>query len=492
MAKQENYKSIFKSTGLFAGVQVITILFSVIKTKVVAILLGTQGFGIISIFNSTTTLISSISNLGIQTSAVREIASANTELEISNKIAVTNKLALITSVIGTIITIVLSPFLSRWFFHNSEYTLPFILLSSVILFTGLYNQCYAILQGLRKLRYLAISSILSAFIGLIISIPLYCIFKEEGIVWSLILTALSTLLIGYIYVKKTAIIYYDASIKQSFREGLPVIKLGVFIALSNNVAYLVQFLLKAFISNITNVSEVGLFQAGWSLNTMYVGMIFTAMSKDYYPRLCININNNSGLKELMNEQSEIGLLLLAPMVVLMITFIDPVLRILYSSEFMPVAPMTILLLLGTLIQVVSWALGYVFLAKNDGKLYFFNEVGTKILMLPIYIIGYMIHGLIGLGITFIINQVIYLLWIGIVAYKRYNITYNLSCIKLFCIFFSSTTLFIYLRYFVLQNLLLTYFFASCIILYSLIQLNQRINLSGILKRFWKQKSNSPK
>lgn len=478
-----NYKSIFKATSLFGGVQVLSILFSIVKNKIVAIWLGTTGFGIISILNSSATLISSITNLGLQTSAVRDIAAAKEcKSDITKTVTITNKLAIATSLIGCIVTILLSPFLSDWFFHNSDYTITFVLLSSVVLFTGLYNQCYAILQGLRKLSYLAISSILGAFLGLIVSIPLYYFLREFGIIWSLIISAFFTFFVEYFFVKKSVALFYNISFRRAIKEGFPTIKLGIFIALSNNIAYLVQFILKAFISNVANVSEVGLFQAGWSLNTMYAGMIFTAMSKDYYPRLCQSSNRNYELQSKMNEQAEIGLLLLSPMVIILITFIEPVLKLLYSSDFISVASMTVLLLFGTLIQVASWSLGYVFLAKSNGKLYFFNEVGTKLLMLPTYILGYNYGRLEGLGIAFIVNQVIYILWVILVSYKYYSIVFSKTFIKLLSLILSIIIVFLFLRKFVLNLLIINLLFSLLFFAFSLWRLNKRVELLSLFKR----------
>ena len=62
--EQEGYQTAFKATALFGGVQVINILVSILKSKIVALWLGTTGFGIMSLFNSATSLIYSITNLG--------------------------------------------------------------------------------------------------------------------------------------------------------------------------------------------------------------------------------------------------------------------------------------------------------------------------------------------------------------------------------------------------------------------------------------------
>ena len=49
-SEQTAYRNIFKATSLFGGVQVYQILIKIIKTKVVAVLLGPVGVGILGLF----------------------------------------------------------------------------------------------------------------------------------------------------------------------------------------------------------------------------------------------------------------------------------------------------------------------------------------------------------------------------------------------------------------------------------------------------------
>ena len=56
-SKQNTYNQIIKATSLFGGVQVFNILLSVIRTKVVTIIIGPAGFGILGLFTATVKLI---------------------------------------------------------------------------------------------------------------------------------------------------------------------------------------------------------------------------------------------------------------------------------------------------------------------------------------------------------------------------------------------------------------------------------------------------
>ena len=75
--KKENtgsYSHVLKYTGLFGGVQGLSILVGIVRNKLVAMILGPEGMGLISLFNSTINLLSNSTNLGISMSAVRNIS----------------------------------------------------------------------------------------------------------------------------------------------------------------------------------------------------------------------------------------------------------------------------------------------------------------------------------------------------------------------------------------------------------------------------------
>ena len=79
MASKKNdssYSHIMKYTGLFGSVQAISILVNVVRTKIVAVLLGPIGVGMVSLFNSAIKFVGDITNLGIAMSAVKDVSKA--------------------------------------------------------------------------------------------------------------------------------------------------------------------------------------------------------------------------------------------------------------------------------------------------------------------------------------------------------------------------------------------------------------------------------
>ena len=73
MAKKtdETYSHVLKYTGIFGGVQGLNIGMGLVRTKLIALLLGPSGMGLASLFNTTVTFVSQATNLGVAFSAVR-------------------------------------------------------------------------------------------------------------------------------------------------------------------------------------------------------------------------------------------------------------------------------------------------------------------------------------------------------------------------------------------------------------------------------------
>jgi O-antigen/teichoic acid export membrane protein len=72
-----NYKQSFKSFSILGSIQVLVMLINIARTKIVAVLLGASGVGMLGLFQTTIDLICAISNMGFGTSSVRNVSEAN-------------------------------------------------------------------------------------------------------------------------------------------------------------------------------------------------------------------------------------------------------------------------------------------------------------------------------------------------------------------------------------------------------------------------------
>lgn len=482
---KEGYKTAFKATALFGGVQIFTILISLAKNKLVAMWLGSTGMGIMSLFSRAIELISMTTNLGLQSSAVRDIANADSKGDhvlLSRIVRAINRWVLTTGLLGALLTIALSPLLSRIIFDSGAYTISFVMLSCVVLMMGIYGGNNALLQGVRRFRYMAKANIFGALAGFVCSVPIFYFFRERGIVPAMIVTSLATLVVTFLYAGKVKLARADQTWKESYRLGLKTMKLGVMMALSGVAAGLVSNAVNVFIRYVggeDGEGQVGLYAAGVAINVSYLGLVFTAMSKDYFPRLSQISSDNIAVKRAMNQQAEIAILIIAPLIIGMIIFLPLVIRLLYTEEFLGVVEMTRWMLLGSLFKACSWAIGYVFLAKGDGKTYLFNELIIYATMLVLYMSGYRLFGLTGLGYAFVASYVIYTVQVCVLCRCKYSISYGKEFWTIFAILLTVCLAYLILELY-LNNRILKYIAAGAAMTfvcgYSFYGLNRRFGL----------------
>lgn len=428
---KSSYKSVFKATSLFGGVQFYQILISIIKSKFVALLLGPYGVGIQGLLTSGTELIKQITSLGLSQSAVRNISEANAtgkEETISKTIKVLRKLVWVTGLLGTVLVMILSPVLSKVSFGNYDYTLPFIVLSITLLLDQICAGQKTLLQGLRRLKDLAKASAIGSTVGLFVSVPLYYLLGVKGIVPTLILNSLTALLLTWYFSKKIKIVPVSISKADIKTEGKSMVVMGVALSISSILIAISSFVLRSFIRNIGGEEEVGLFAAGFAIINTYVSMIFTAMGTDYYPRLAAVNNDNLKCRDLVNQQAEIGTLILAPMLAICLVFMPLMILILYSNKFLLANGYISWAALGMMLKMAAWPIGYLFVAKGESKIFILNEITQNIYTLILNLIGYQLLGLTGLGISFMISQLLYFLQLFLVARYKYNFSFGRSFI----------------------------------------------------------------
>jgi O-antigen/teichoic acid export membrane protein len=483
--QKSSYQQILKATSIFGGVQLINIVISIVRSKFIAVLLGPVGIGISGMLTSTTGIIAGLTNFGLSTSAVRNISAAY-ESENTKRIAiisnVLNRWVWITGLLGMFLTLLLSPWLSYLSFGNYDYTIAFLVLSITLLINQLNSGQLVLLQGSRKISLLAKANIAGSAIGLFTTIPLYYVWGFNGIVPALVIAALVSLLISLYFRKKVVIDKIRVSKVRSFAEGKQMLKMGILISISGFMTLGFSYLVRLFISHEGSISEVGLYNSGFAIISTYVGLIFTAMGADYYPRLSAVAHDEFEANVSINNQIEIALIILGPVIVVFILFIHWIIQILYSDQFLILSTMIVWAAFGMFFKAVSWAIGYYFLAKGANKLFFWNELISNIYISVFNVIGYYYWGLSGLGYSFVLSYFIHLLQVFIFTKIQFNFKFekNTILILLMQLVFASISILIlfYLTGYIFYSASTVLLISN--LLYSYYLLNKRIDIKNIV------------
>ncbi len=491
--QQSSYRQIFKATSLFGGVQVFTIIISIIRSKFVALLLGPTGMGITGLLLSTTGFISALTNFGLERSAVKNIAAANgagDRSKIAIVIGVLRRLVWVTGILGTLTTLIFSSYLSKLTFGNKDYQVAFIWISITLLLTQLSHGQSAILRGLRQLKFMAKASLWGSLLGLIFSIPVYYKFGLDGIVPVIIITAIITLAFTTLYSSKVKTELVQIRKEHYVSEGKDMLSMGFILSLSSLIVMGGSYIVRIYIRSVGSIDDVGFYNAGFAIVNTYFGVLFISLTTDYYPRLASIVHDTKKANALMNQQSEMSILILAPILAIFLVFINFIVIILYSQKFSPINDMILWAAIGIYFKTASWSLGVIFISKGDAKTLFFTELISNIVLLALSFYCYNKWGLEGLGISFCLGFIYTFIQTYVVVNYKYNFHYDKEFIQHFILLLS-----LGIAAFLSSLLLKTkssYFIGSIFILissiYSLIMLNRKLNFANAIAKRLKNKS----
>jgi O-antigen/teichoic acid export membrane protein len=421
------YRQIIRTTTIFGGVQIIQIIIGIVRSKIIAVLLGPAGIGLMGLFQAGTGLISGLTNFGLSTSAIKSISLAQAEdddKKVGRIIAVFRRLVWATGLLGLLLTLGLSSYLSQITFGNKGYTWAFALLSIIVLINQISTGQEVLLRAMRQVKLMAKSSVIGSICGLLISLPFYYFYGMEGIVPALIIAAFTSLFFTWFFASKLSLNIVQVDFSTVKLEGKEMLKMGFMISFSGVITLVFSYLVRIFISNYGSVTDVGLYNAGFTIVNTYVGMIFTAMATDYYPKLSGVSNDVQKSNMAINQQAEISILILSPIIMIFIVFIKWVVFLFYSEAFLPINLMILFAVTGTLFKALSWAISFLLLAKSTGKLFFWNELIASIYMLAGNLAGYYYFGLTGLGLSYLFSYALYALQVFFISKKLFGFEMN--------------------------------------------------------------------
>ena len=377
--KEENsYSNILKRLSAFGGVQVFNILVSLLRGKFVAMFLGPVGMGISSLYASSLAPLQQICGLGLNLAMVKEISATKEEKAALRKVlTIVTRLILFTSILGVLACGLAAPVWSQITFGNHDHTIAYIWLS---IFTGLSiggAGLLAILQGLGEVKRLSKATLVGGLAGLFFGVPLYYFFGDGGIVPAMIILALSSFLFYLIsYRLSTRELRRETEINSDINSSKLVkslLSMGFILLVGALSGQVISYLINLYIRAFGSIEDVGLFQGANSITNQYTGIIMSSLALDYFPRLSACCKDNAKMREVVNRQTEIVMLVATPLIILLLLTAPLVIRILLTDSFLVITPLMRWMGMGMLIQALAFPLGYIYVAKDDRKAYIWME-----------------------------------------------------------------------------------------------------------------------
>ena len=400
---KHSYGQILKSTSLIGGSSVLAIGIGVIRTKAIAVMLGPAGFGLMGLYGLIVDLALSIASLGIGSSGVRQIAESvalGNDARIARTVIALRRTAVVLGLLGAVLVAVFSGALSTLTFGDDKHAGAVALLGLAVFFRSISAGQGALIQGTRRIRDLAMIGVMGAFLGAIISIILVYFLGERGVAPALVGAAAMGLVISWWYSRKVRIQYPALTHAEVGQEAASLLKLGFAFMISGVLMMAAAYAVRAIVLRLDGLEAAGFYSAAWTLGGLYVGIILQAMGADFYPRLVGVAEDHPQCNCLVNEQTQVSLLLAAPGVIATITFAPLVIALFYSAKFAEAVEILRWICLGIALRVITWPMGFIIVAKNRQAVFMGAEAAWTVVNVGLTWICVKAFGLNGAGMAF--------------------------------------------------------------------------------------------
>lgn len=428
-----SYGQILKSSAWIGGSSVLTIGIGVIRTKAMAIMLGPSGFGLMGLYVSIIDLALAATSMGIGSAAVRQIAesvASGDEARIARTVVVLRRTSVVLGVLGVVLLAIFAVPVSTLTFGSEEYAGAVALLGFAVCFRLVSSGQGALIQGMRRIRDLAVMGVLGALFGAVISIALVYVYGEKGVAPSLVAGAAMGLVISWWYSRRVKIQLPLMNRAEVTQEAASLLKLGFAFMLSGLLMMGAAYAVRAIIIRMDGLEAAGFYLAAWTLGGIYVGIILQAMGADFYPRLVGVSDNNPECNRLVNEQTLVSLLLAGPGVIGTIIFAPLIITLLYSPEFGEAVEVLRWICLGIAIRAISWPMGFVIVAKNRQLLFISAEVAWTLVNISLTWVCVESFGMNGAGIAFFGSYLFHLCLIYPIVHRLSGFRWSIQNLQL--------------------------------------------------------------
>lgn len=428
-----SYRQMLRSSSIIGGASVLNIVLGLLRLKVAAVLLGPTGVGLIGLLTSLVSTAAGVAGLGFGSAGTRQIAEATAS---GNQVRVSSSRralfwgTLVLATIGGTVFWALRSVLADKVLQDVAATSDIGWLALAVALIVAAASQGALLNGMRQIGDLARISIGSALVSTIVGSYALWMWGGPGIVAFVLAGPLATFLLGHWFVSRLPRPDGRPDLRVMVREWNALVRLGFAFMVAGLAGAVGQFVVRILVQRELGMEALGHFQAAWAISMTYVGFVLGAMGTDYYPRLVAIVGDSAAVNLLVNEQMEVALLLSAPILLVMLGLAPWVIQALYTSLFNEAVEILRWQVLGDVLKIAAWPLGYILVASGAGKAFMAVEwlamgafVGLTLVLLPVV-------GLLATGVSvFVMYALLFAVVLGL-ARRRTEFRFSANSLYL--------------------------------------------------------------
>lgn len=364
---------IASATGMVIGL---------LRSKLVAVLLGPSGVGILSNIGIYNAFVSTAGSAFAGQGSTRAIAVARAEGRDERVDWLIRYSFLIPPAVGLLIlagTVALAPQVSALVMGDSQYA-SLIAISAIAIPLYLLGASYAgVLQGFVRIGSLAKASIATTIVSLLVTVSLIVPLGLMGAVVAGSIVALVQL--GIFFLREPWVVRgrrWRRRLDFNWPALRPVLELGLASVVVTIASTLVTLLIRSDIVRVLGIDQNGIYQPVTAISDTYLEVLISSTSFYLFPRLTelLSAGRRSEASDEIGHGLRVILAVTVPLLLLAIAFGEPIVVLLYSDRFRPAADPLAIQMAGNILKVITWSAGVALLPLGYYRAWLLIGIGN--------------------------------------------------------------------------------------------------------------------
>lgn len=397
--------SFYNGLGTF-----VKMLSGVISIKVVAFIVGPSGIALLGQLTNFTTIIQSIAGGGVTTGVTRYISEhAQDDKKVSTYIGTALFLTLILSVFTGSVLYFFAGYISLQLMHTIAFKLVFQIFGLSIFLYALNSLLMAILNGYKNFKHFVQINMIGSLISLLFSVILAVFWGLLGAMISVVTYQSIVFLIalymlrkaGWGRLKDISFVYSGLVATHLFRYSFMALTSAIVVPLS-------QLIVRGYIVESISATDAGMWEGMNRISGMYLQVVISSLGVYYLPRLA-ELKTDLEFNQEVKQVFQVMFPFLAVAAFFLFVFRYWIISILFTSAFQPMESLFGYQLIGDLLKMSGWMLGYIMVAKAMVRTYIVTELVnyTSFVIMSILLTNWL--GVEGAVIAYATGHAIYLL-----------------------------------------------------------------------------------
>ncbi|MDR3442148.1 MAG: O-antigen translocase [Legionella sp.] len=343
--------------------------------KQIAVLYGPEGMGFLGNFMTLITLATTLAGGGIVSGVIKYVAEYSKN---SERLLPFLGSALIYTVASSLLILILGLLfannLTEYIFLDSKYKEFIYFFLLIQFFIALNNFAFGVSNGMGQTRVYAIFSIGGNLIAAAIAyfaIPVYGLW---GAIIAIAAPAFSAFipLVFYFMVQRISLKKY-MQFHSVIHDSRLLSKYSLMLVCSAICFPIVEMIIRNMIVTVINVDAAGYWQAITRFSSAYLSF-YSLLLSFYFVPIISAADNADVIYEQVKKMIVFILFLFIPMMIFFYFFKNTVIQYIFSTNFLPVADLFFLQMVGDLFRVIGWVIGFIIVAKALSGLYILGEI----------------------------------------------------------------------------------------------------------------------